>query len=526
MVLWKRESSGGSYIDLWALYEPRNFIDKANLISGLKMLEIGCGKNDITSTQLRHVGNEKFEEKLWHLAMEFYNRSLRLAIKGSENVGFAYANRSACFLKLKKYDQCLVDIELAKNSKYPPRLMSKLEKREAECRKQMKKLSDIEPIVRPVLSFPPNKNFPCMANVLEVQSNEEYGKHIVAKCDIEMGEIVMLEEGYVSDISSSDQIRCHTCKEPEKNFLPCLNCTDVMFCDHQCMESNEMHKMTCGASYYRLKGAQSVVESIVTAVTAFDTVDELMNFVERALCTRDFDSPECKSDAQINYRMFLKLLGLPKKTDPMLEILKVYQLVLSIPTIKRFFDSKDKEKFLMHLTFQHFLIIKRNGITVDYDLEGLYNPIEIMGNIFSFFNHSCLPNISHTEIGNELVALTILPVSKGEQLFINYMDKKQPTRERQLHLRNSFEFNCKCSKCVPRVEEGDFSKMQTDPDYQFIRMFYQTYRLEHKHRLILKEKSKKFLQKYIQFKWSEQIEYASVCFSNCMLKDFGLQFSI
>lgn len=47
--------------------------------------------------------------------------------------------------------------------------------------------------------------------MLEVRTNDEFGKHIVATQDIEIGQIILLEELYIFDISSTEKTHCKTC---------------------------------------------------------------------------------------------------------------------------------------------------------------------------------------------------------------------------------------------------------------------------------------------------------------------------
>lgn len=37
-----------------------------------------------------------------------------------------------------------------------------------------------------------------MANVLKIQRNNEFGRHVVSKCDIPAGETVLIEDNFIS----------------------------------------------------------------------------------------------------------------------------------------------------------------------------------------------------------------------------------------------------------------------------------------------------------------------------------------
>src|ERR1700753_3100604 len=110
--LWKKESNAADaiYIDLFSSFGLRG-----QTTAETKFLPRKC--NDI-STKLRNEGNILFERKLWSAAMEKYNESLCFAEIGTENVSLIFANRSTCFLRLKMYEKCLNDIELAKKANY------------------------------------------------------------------------------------------------------------------------------------------------------------------------------------------------------------------------------------------------------------------------------------------------------------------------------------------------------------------------------------------------------------------------
>lgn len=92
-------------------------------------------------------------------------------------MSLAYANRSSCFLKLQLYERYLVDIQLAKAADYPKRLMS-------------------EPS-EPMLSFNAHEKWSCMANVLEIEKNDQFGRLVRAKGDLKIGQTILMEETYI-----------------------------------------------------------------------------------------------------------------------------------------------------------------------------------------------------------------------------------------------------------------------------------------------------------------------------------------
>lgn len=143
----------------------------------------------------------------------------------------AYANRSFCFLKLEKYEQCLVDIELAINANYPQSSVGKLEKRREFCLKEMTKASANDQIA-PELDFDLDENFPGMSNVLRMNYNEKFGRHFVAKCDIDVGKVVMVEEAFITTTMPRGRSSvCDTCSKHAANFIACPLCNGALFCN-------------------------------------------------------------------------------------------------------------------------------------------------------------------------------------------------------------------------------------------------------------------------------------------------------
>lgn len=359
MVLWKKESRSANacYIDLLPWNQSHSL--KFELI---KLMYGSIEKNENDANEHRKRGNESFNEKNWYDAIEHYNKSIRFAPIGSECLGYGYANRSACFLHLKMYDKCLADIELATSANYPQHLMAKLNERRATCLKAMKESVAMDgKVTQPQLSYTPNKAFPGLADILEVRKNGEYGRHVVATRDVEVGKIVLMEDVFAIQVDYSCQTVCKTCAKHMVNLIPCPNCTSVMFCRTECMEVNDLHKKFCGALYHHLTRDILIVETILTAVLAFPDADSLMKFVECALQSRDLDAPECESNAQIKYRLFLKLFALPKDISEVgQEIVDMYMSLLEIPAIVQFFRSVNERRFLMHLIWQHYCISEAN----------------------------------------------------------------------------------------------------------------------------------------------------------------------
>lgn len=528
--LWKKESTddGDIHVDflpklpskLWDEIYERNHSYTEHHFFGKALKPT---KSDRVSTDFRLMGNKQFQQKRWREAMEHYNQSLRFAEVGSENVSLAYANRSTCFLHMKRYTQCLNDIALAKENNYPKPLMHKLDDRESRCLEEMKKSCNIEVEEdnETKLSFDPDEIFPCLANVLEIKTDKTFGRHIVAKCDIDVGQTVLVEEAFVSCFDSSDRIFCFNCVTALKNFIPCHYCTDAMFCDEICMQNDEIHKIACGASYNRLPGIKLITETILIALNAFETVDDLMEFVERELAAPRSDLPKNCSDAQFKYGMFLKLIASPRETnaDQVCKQYITYRFIMDLPLCGARFNSIKKQRFLMHLIWQHKLI--SNNVFLYGMSNNNVDNMQILGNIQSLFNHSCMPNMFYYVHQNKLFGITMRPVKKGAQLYICYSENLWHTSidERQHFLKRAFQFTCKCSRCVARSRPGNSSMMQADPVFQSIRQLKYSFRRSNVDgRSDMKQLCFEFLQKYGHLPSSDEIVFVMLNLIECLRK--------
>ncbi|KAK8218150.1 hypothetical protein IWZ01DRAFT_492082 [Phyllosticta capitalensis] len=62
-------------------------------------------------------------------------------------------------------------------------------------------------------------------------------------------------------------------------------------------------------------------------------------------------------------------------------------------------------------------------------------------------NHSCVPNAFVVFDGTKLSYRALKPITKDEEIFMSYIDDTYPFLHRQKELRETYYFDCKCSKC-------------------------------------------------------------------------------
>ncbi|KAH8675535.1 hypothetical protein BX600DRAFT_507765 [Xylariales sp. PMI_506] len=68
-------------------------------------------------------------------------------------------------------------------------------------------------------------------------------------------------------------------------------------------------------------------------------------------------------------------------------------------------------------------------------------------NLISAANHSCDPNVVNAFNQPSIILRAIKPIKKGEEVFMRYVDNRNPISVRQQELQDGYHFSCQCSKC-------------------------------------------------------------------------------
>lgn len=464
--LWGKEPNG-SYTHIFDILETMNQSGISRYLNDVQQ----CPKNNSLSLDYRLNGNAEVQKKMWRNAMSLYNKSLRYAEIGSQHVALAYANRSLCFLKLQMYHKCLIDIESAINAKYPEHLMSKLEERRTFCLNQMEKVKPLEK-AEFKMDYEEDKHFPGMANVVKMTSNKKFGRHLVAKCDIDVGKIILIDDAFLTFVMNAANDVCGHCLKNTMNFIACNKCSNTMFCSQRCAESDKLHEVICGDQLvcnYPL-ATPVITRSILLALNIFSSFDELIGFVENVVNDIKRKASRGKAlesldDMRSKYRAFLQS-NVWENNEKIQECKPwaavAFSRLLSKPAIKAKIRSIKDQRFLMHLVLMHCMVIKCNSFQHN-----------ITGGIFlisNHINHSCAPNLINFHYENKMIGIVARPIRTGDQIFINYGGDKcfiRPKIWRQQYLWDGFGFQCKCEKCSNNWPVSS-ERISSDPDYNFV----------------------------------------------------------
>lgn len=486
-------------------------------------------KNDAFALKIRNEGNSLFAKSHFISATEKYNRSLCFAENGSEHVGLAYANRSACYFKLKMYNECLIDIELAKKANYPEHLMPKLEKRKDECLKAIAEGKQVQ-INVPKLSYERHTQFPGMANVLEMKVDGEIGRHIVTTKDLNIGETIILEDIYIGEVFTTKFEKCAMCLKSNANLIPCSTCTFTLLCHDRC-KNFDLHRFECGFCEHPVLvdetgfGANNyvnvVIRSILMAVKIFQNVDDLINFVEGVIPANELGIPSFGND-QTMYRAFL-MSGFdcgPSKGEI---AYACYTSSLTVPEIASTFPTKNYRRFLMHLVSYHFAVILK-GIYIErvcYTGMTTHTLCSSSTSVLkTFFNDVCTPNVMVYSKNGFMIGKVVDSIKSGEQVLIQRLKCLDGTPS---GLSNFILFTMHFEPCIHSCGYCNFGAhnsmmkvfgekntlMASNPDYLFVKEKAPNDKvwIDQDERKILEERCLRFLSKFAKTGWYPELRF-------------------
>lgn len=460
-------------------------------------------KNDFLSQKKRTEGNNLFKKGKYSMAMLKYNECLLYSTEGSTNAGLAYGNRSACFTKLKFYNEAIKDIEMAKENGFPENLMPKLVQRKSECLQSLQEGHGGTHKHEAPLSFERDENFPGMANVVKVEKHPNGSYSVVAREDIDVGKTIIVDKS-IKHLMQKFETKCVECFKSYVNLVACKMCCVAMFCSTECQRVSQ-HEHECGVlkfhNDYDLNAElMQILRSIFKAMVLFSSADELMTFVEEKLASDEL--PVSLLDERSKYWALLKQrIGRHSFVGP--NCFMIYKDLLTFPVVNQMFNTEKHRRFLMHLIGHHIQIYHHNLFTAKSP-EPKRNVSSIVHNYFGlmsrYFNHSCHPHtLMVSDEAASVVYVTIRPIKKGAEVSTSWFPfiLNSERKTRQCKLWELKGIRCKCTRCQGAVASS----------HQRIPLRAARDRIEE-----LRGKEKlmgeciNFLQTYGHLHWCEEIE--------------------
>lgn len=475
-------------------------------------------KSNRVSDQLMEYGHIEFRSHNWNEALNLYTWALCFAEPNTLYEGLAHGNRALCFFQMEMYQKAMIDFDFAMQNKCPEQFIANVQASRAQCEKLVKKQTNLK-LRTPKLRISTDKKFPCMVNLLELNRNKDYGRCVVAKRDIEIGTYVFVAENFASTVTSDKQAYCLSCHKTEMNFIPCKNCSDVMFCNEDCANWDSIHKWECQSTYHHIEdiSVKFVVQTILVAIDMFSDANNLIKFVEDVIVDKGCDKiPKTSCDSMSKYGIFLTLTP-SYKNEYLLRAYQAFTCLLLIPKVNYLFDTMAKRRFLKNLVLHHTVIIPKNAFCDIARYSDQFS-VKYIFDVLSIINHSCAPNLNFATMGNLGYCVSVRPIKKGDQVFINYLgdDVHKPLDQRKKSLLCNWGFECKCDKCEVAGDTPEHEFMKTDPALKYIiRNFeHDQCTTDSAKRFQLKKQCIKFLKKFGHLSWSSELEFVINCFTS------------
>lgn len=481
MKLWQKEATEDGVLLYVNIYDEllKTSTDKQQQIKILddKLADLkakfgGSHKANIDSHGLCLEGDMELNRKCWEEAIEKYNRALCVAEVQSPHIREIYEKRAKCFFGMEMILKSIADIQLARNEQDSVD-QSYLKEFEVECEKAMPKMPQNE-LYEPRLSFDAHTNFPEMANAVEFRYNEEYGRHLIATTDIDVGQVLFIDKS-IASTTCDFYNRCNVCLKEKTNLIPCYRCTASMFCTECAEHEIHIHEYECGLDslIHDSYGDFAIaVRSLIVAMQMFASVDELMYFVETVVMNKTSQIlPSAVNDFKSKYRLFLKLVNTSVEftlnDDYSWHFHVIYRFLMENPKITAYFITEQHRRFFMHLMFHHVILAGR--------IEKTH-----LSNIFTYYayiNHSCMANILLIEANNLNIGVALRPIQRNQQIFKSYFledDIVGDYATRQNYLSQNYGFECKCEWCrvkdIPFIEirQKAIEGLEDDPDFKCV----------------------------------------------------------
>ncbi|XP_072944926.1 SET and MYND domain-containing protein 4-like isoform X2 [Epargyreus clarus] len=387
-------------------------------------------KSEELSNLLRTQSNKCFGLGQYDAAFEGYNMALLFAPKDSRALKLAYSNKSALFHKIKRYQECINDIDKCFSLNCPEDLVNKLKNRKEDAIRLLQpKVTHSED---EYLEFKALLNqTPYIDKHMDI-IRECNATKVVATRDIELGTVVAIEPAFASNVIDCRYGCCYYCQKFALNLVPCDDCCFVLFCSDECKDlcMKEYHKIEC---------------DIMDILTTSDVSENLMfkSVIKLVLSGTWEELIEISKNIEVENVQFdvhSRFSVLNLRDNKLFKFGQMYNvsfvcaaLIRHLETIPHIFPESPVErlhairalgKIMMfivlnckpHLIVQAAKNLKRD--TVLYRVcDGIYGLYPLVEN----FKKSCENNVTTAFVKNKMVLIAIKPIKSGSEMTLPYM---------------------------------------------------------------------------------------------------------
>ncbi|XP_068205929.1 SET and MYND domain-containing protein 4-like isoform X2 [Palaemon carinicauda] len=500
------------------------------------------GKSEKEALEKKEAGNMCFSKKNNVEALKLYSQAVIKAPVPTEECAdpkkmtlyaICLANRSAALYHLKDYRHCVKDINEALEHHYPRELKHKLYKRKARLLSHMKQHEDAreayrqalkwldwakmerekriehqndiqkwlklyetgkgvknfemepEPVDMQLPAIPEvtggrHPKYPSLSRKVDVRSDNQQGRYVVAVEDIEPGDTICAEKPFAA-VLLRDMFgtHCQNCFKLLKAPIPCKKCSNVVFCSVECRQDAYFHQTECPIQDLLLGSGMSINCFLAIRLLVQKPLSYFLEIKDDIVTEKYKENLEKKEiyDPEDFFRLYNLVCHSERRTSEdyfhrvvmvvfMVKALKKTKYFedkgtgINYPLLKEEGDTISETEAYVGSLLMHFLeIVQFNShevsefwLSAPKSLSNSKN--ESLGAaIFptlALFNHSCITGQVRYFSGSSAITKSIRFIPKGEQVPENYGQSftSAPRSERRQYLFDRYWFECACEACV------------------------------------------------------------------------------
>ncbi|CRK89367.1 CLUMA_CG003123, isoform A [Clunio marinus] len=429
-------------------------------------------KSNKIAEKLRKQGFDSMQNGEIYEAILKFNESLCNAESDTKIMRTIYANRAETYFKLKIYDKCLNNIQLARDQNCLPDKMKSLDDLQEKCLEEFNEdqTTNENPWDFFKLSYPANKRLPFVADCLEVKCDNKYGRHVITNKPLKVGDILAIEEPFFKIVKSDPEdneypmaniyVYCAYCLNDNlMDLIPCTECLTTMFCSTRCQQeaNKSFHKYECNYLEF-LNNTGNWRMPLRNFFHSLSICDDSIEELEKLMIESDSESPTVYNYAMDDQRdpdtvkNHLKcMIGLARRVVVTVrnfsEFFTHHPLLSSAWCTHQEFIKKFLKR-MMQIEILNFHGIKGRSL----DRNNPYrSSVGDGGYAFcSLLNHSCCSNVMRIVVENRMVVIVERPIKKGEQIFDCYIGDSfyfKTKNSRHMELMD-YQFICDCEACT------------------------------------------------------------------------------
>lgn len=236
---------------------------------------------------------------------------------------------------------------------------------------------------------------------------------------------------------------CSWCFQSQVTLQRCTGCRKVRYCSRTCQQQDwSQHRRECSA--WRTIPASTFSYTILLVTR---------------LAIKLYLSSGPREEKDRVLKLCHHLADHTKAQQQ--QFSEMTQLVLSLLARCKVSDKENLSEFQTlqnELELEIMELFGRVNCNAFSIVNNLTNEVTGIG-LFSdgsLFNHDCDPNCVVTFKDREMLVHVVKDVDGGQELTISYVELLQSTNKRQKELKESYFFECQCTRCLAAIRQETF----------------------------------------------------------------------